>query len=199
MAQRLLRPVQDAAQECEAKSNRQNIAVGNDAWQIAHEQGYRGDQLLPTFSFTPKTKRVRPAFELFEYRRLLRTLIKWQRDCPNNTWLHARRLLTDYVLVLANSGMRIRAIARRQIPPRSLRILLGCDDRIARFHIAAHYLRKAIIVETDHNRYSRRQIVAKNPDLRLGRHLAHAARHIVQRRVWYPDHIVTLVGNDLRV
>ena len=63
-----------------------------------------GGQPLPTFSFTPKIKRVRPAFELFEYRRLLRTLIKWQRDCPNGTWLHARRLLTDYVLILATSG-----------------------------------------------------------------------------------------------
>ena len=73
----------------------------------AHEQGYRGNQPLPTFSFTPKKIRVRPAFELFEYRRLLRTLIRWQRDCPNETWLHTRRLLTDYVLVLANSGMRV--------------------------------------------------------------------------------------------
>jgi integrase len=34
-------------------------------------------------------------------------LIKWQRDCPNDTWLHTRRLLTDYVLILANSGMRV--------------------------------------------------------------------------------------------
>jgi integrase len=81
--------------------------LGKSIVRWAHEQGYRGDQLLPTFSFTPKTKRVRPAFELFEYRRLLRTLIKWQRNCPNETWLHARRLLTDYVLVLANSGMRV--------------------------------------------------------------------------------------------
>jgi integrase len=81
--------------------------LGKSIIRWAHEQGYRGDQPLPTFSFTPKIKRVRPAFELFEYRRLLRTLIKWQRDCPNDTWLHARRLLTDYVLILANSGMRV--------------------------------------------------------------------------------------------
>ncbi len=73
----------------------------------AHERGYRGNQPLPTFAFTPKKIRVRPAFELYEYRRLLRTLIKWQRDCPNETWLYARQLLADYVLVLANSGMRV--------------------------------------------------------------------------------------------
>jgi hypothetical protein len=56
----------------------------------AHERSYRGNQPLPTFAFTPKKIRVRPPFELYEYRRLLRTLIKWQRDCPNDTWLHAR-------------------------------------------------------------------------------------------------------------
>lgn len=73
----------------------------------AHDQGYRGNQQLPIFTFTPKKIRVRPAFELFEYRRLLRTLIKWQRDSPNETWRYARVLLADYVLVLANSGMRV--------------------------------------------------------------------------------------------
>ncbi len=83
------------------------MTLGKSIIKWAHEQGYRGDQLLPTFSFTPKKIRVRPAFELFEYRRLLRTLIKWQRDCRNEKWLHTRRLLTDYVLILANSGMRV--------------------------------------------------------------------------------------------
>jgi integrase len=81
--------------------------LGKAIVKWAHEQGYRGNQPLPTFSFTPKIKRVRPAFELFEYRRLLRTLIKSQRDCRNEIWLHTRRLLTDYVLILANSGMRV--------------------------------------------------------------------------------------------
>jgi integrase len=83
------------------------VALGKAIIRWAHEQGYRGNQPLPTFSFTPKKIRVRPAFELFEYRRLLRALIEWRRACPNETWLHARVLLTDYVLVLANSGMRV--------------------------------------------------------------------------------------------
>ena|SRR5450631_100 len=83
------------------------MMLGKAIIRWAHEQGYRGSQPLPTFNFTPKVERVRPAFELFEYRRLLRTLIKWQRGCPNETWLHARLLLADYVLILANSGMRV--------------------------------------------------------------------------------------------
>jgi integrase len=83
------------------------VTLGKSIILWAHEQGYRGNQPLPTFTYTSKINCVRPAFELFEYRRLLRGLIKWQRDCPNDTWLHARHLLTDYVLILANSGMRV--------------------------------------------------------------------------------------------
>ncbi len=82
------------------------LTLGKSIIKWAHERGYRGTQQLPTFSFVPKKRRVRPAFELFEYRRLLRTLIRWQHDCPNETWRHSRILLTDYVLVLASSGMR---------------------------------------------------------------------------------------------
>ena len=83
------------------------MMLGKAIVKWAHEQGYRGNQPLPTFTFTPKTNRVRPAFEVYEYRRLLRTLIQWQRDCRNPTWLRTRQLLTDYVLILANSGMRV--------------------------------------------------------------------------------------------
>jgi integrase len=83
------------------------MMLGKAIIKWAHEQGYRGDQPLPTFTFTPKKIRVRPAFELYEYRRLLRTLIKWQRDCRNENWRRTRQLLTDYVLILANSGMRV--------------------------------------------------------------------------------------------
>ena len=82
------------------------VTLGKSIIKWAHERGYRGTQPLPTFSFVPKKRRVRPAFELFEYRRLLRALIRWQRDCPNDKWRHSRILLTDYVLILASSGLR---------------------------------------------------------------------------------------------
>jgi integrase len=57
------------------------MMLGKAIIRWADEQGYRGNQPRPTFSFTPKIKRVRPAFEIFEYRRLLCALIKWRRDC----------------------------------------------------------------------------------------------------------------------
>ena len=51
-----------------------DMMLGKAIVRWAHEQGYRGDKSLPTVTFTPKKKRVRPAFELWEYRRLWRTL-----------------------------------------------------------------------------------------------------------------------------
>src|SRR5262249_43269563 len=59
------------------------VTLGKSIIKWAHERGYRGNRPLPTLSFVPKKRRVRPAFELFEYRRLLRALVRWQRGCPN--------------------------------------------------------------------------------------------------------------------
>jgi len=73
----------------------------------AHERGYRGKAQLPTYAFTAKLKRVRPAFESQEYQSLLDTL--WARvvNCPNLDWRASRELLRDYVLILANTGIRV--------------------------------------------------------------------------------------------
>jgi integrase len=75
------------------------------AW--ANERGYRGKLPLPTYTFTPKKKRVRPAFENGDYRGVLHAIDKWIRDCENPQYLHTRQLLEDYVVILARSGMRV--------------------------------------------------------------------------------------------
>jgi hypothetical protein len=73
----------------------------------AHEQGYRGKIALPTATFTPKKKRVRPAFELVEYRKLWRAMHNRVLNASNPRIKHSRELLRDYVLILANCGMRV--------------------------------------------------------------------------------------------
>jgi site-specific recombinase XerD len=83
-----------------------DMMLGKAIVKWAHEQGLRGDKPLPAVTFTPKKKRVRPAFELWEYRQLWRTLckrIKATRDLHTRL---SRELLRYYGLVLANSGMR---------------------------------------------------------------------------------------------
>ena len=51
-----------------------DLMLGKAIVKWAHEQGLRGNRPLPTVTFTPKMKRVRPAFEIPEYRRLWRTM-----------------------------------------------------------------------------------------------------------------------------
>jgi integrase len=83
------------------------MMLGKAIVKWAHEQGLRGKLALPTVTFTAKKKRARPAFEIPEYRRLWRTMRKRINEARNVRTLRTRELLRDYVLILANSGMRI--------------------------------------------------------------------------------------------
>lgn len=51
-----------------------DMMVGKAIMRWAHEQGFRGKRVAITATFTPKKKRVRPAFELSEFRLLWRIL-----------------------------------------------------------------------------------------------------------------------------
>jgi integrase len=84
-----------------------NLMVMRAVLKWAHERGYMGSLPIPTYTFTAKKKRVRPAFEVREYRQLLQALLRWERACERDDLLHTRQLLRDYVLILANSGMRV--------------------------------------------------------------------------------------------
>ena len=98
---------------CNAKLNpadktlQWEIMLGKAIIKWAHEKGLRGSTPVPTYTFTPALKRVRPAFDLLEYRRLWRTLWVRVKRCPNKRWRNSRELLRDYVFVLANSGLRV--------------------------------------------------------------------------------------------
>jgi integrase len=83
-----------------------DMMLGKAVVKWAHEQGLRGNKPLPTVTFTPKKKRVRPAFELWEYRQLWRTLFKRIKTATDQRTRKSRGLLRSYVLILANSGIR---------------------------------------------------------------------------------------------
>jgi len=83
------------------------MMLGKAILRWAHEQGFRGKQASITVTFTAKKKRVRPAFEIPEYRRLWRTMHKRITDAGDARLRRSREFLRDYVLVLANSGMRV--------------------------------------------------------------------------------------------
>jgi integrase len=83
-----------------------DMMLGKAIVRWAHVEGHRGDKPLPTVTFTPKKKRVRPAFEQWEYRRLWRTLCRRIKSAKDRRTRNSRELLRSYVLVLANSGIR---------------------------------------------------------------------------------------------
>ena len=89
------------------KTMQWEVMLGKAIIKWAYGRGYRGREPDPTYVYKIKKRRVRPAFELSEYRILWRALIKWERDCEVEEYKHTRQLLRDYVLILSNSGMRV--------------------------------------------------------------------------------------------
>jgi len=79
-----------------------DMMLGKAIVKWATEQGLRGKQPAITATFTPKKKRVRPAFERCEYRLLWRTLCKRINTARDKRSRASRELLRSYVLVLAN-------------------------------------------------------------------------------------------------
>ncbi len=83
-----------------------DMMIGKAIVRWAHGQGLRGKQALPTVTYTPKKKRVRPAFEVQEFRILWRVLCKRIKTARDERIEKSRELLRHYVLVVANSGLR---------------------------------------------------------------------------------------------
>ncbi len=98
---------QNAKRNLADKTLQWEITFGKSILPWAHGRGYLGNKILPTWSFKVKQRNVRPCFTWPEYNKLWRALIKWEEDCVQPDRLHTRQLLRDYVLILANSGMRV--------------------------------------------------------------------------------------------
>lgn len=73
----------------------------------AHEKGYRGAKQLPTWHFQAENKIVRPTFTVPEYKRLYERMRSWIREAKSAERIYTRELVRDYVLFLANSGLRV--------------------------------------------------------------------------------------------
>ncbi len=85
-----------------------DLMICKSVLKYAKDQNYFGTKAMPTFAFTPKLKRVRPAFTPTEFRKLRAGLRKWIDAAGDNAkWIRARWLLHDYALTLAMSGIRV--------------------------------------------------------------------------------------------
>lgn len=75
--------------------------------KFAHSRGYRGNTQLPTWRYKKEKRIVRPAFTPAEYKRVYEQMRKWIWETKDTEYRYTRELLRDYVLILANSGMRV--------------------------------------------------------------------------------------------
>ena len=75
--------------------------------KFATDRGYRGNKPLPTYRFKAEKTITRPALTLPEYSLLIKRMRKWIYETDNAEWRYTRELLRDYVLILANTGMRV--------------------------------------------------------------------------------------------
>jgi integrase len=83
------------------------VTEGKAIIRWAHEQGLRGSQPLPSYTFTPKKCGVRPPFEEGDFKRLSRALSERVKTAPDKRCRKSRLLLGMYVLLLAHTGMRV--------------------------------------------------------------------------------------------
>lgn len=84
-----------------------DLTHGKTLIRWATERGYRGTLPLPTYQFKIERRIVRPAFELAEYTTLYKTLRRRITEVHHRPWVDSRTMLRDYVLILANTGMRV--------------------------------------------------------------------------------------------
>ncbi len=85
--------------------NTHNAALSR-VFDVAVELGYMNKAQLPVLQNKPRDSDRRPDFTLVEYRHLYRFMRSWVKQGKSGKSRNMRMLLRDYVLILANTGMR---------------------------------------------------------------------------------------------
>jgi len=85
--------------------NNHNSAL-NKVFDYAEQHGWITAAVRPSLKNKGKKSAARPAFTLAEYRTLVRKLPHWMKKAKTPKSLQMRELLRDYVLILANTGIR---------------------------------------------------------------------------------------------
>jgi integrase len=83
----------------------ERATIGN-LYKWAMEQGYVNQSQLPVWSEIRKTISYRNAMQRDEYRVLYTYLRNWHQGIKDEREVYERKLVRDFILVLANTGMR---------------------------------------------------------------------------------------------
>ncbi len=126
----------------------------------AHEKGYRGTKQLPTWRFKAATRIVRPTFNVPEYKLIYERIRDWIKEAEGGERRYTRELLRDYVLILANSGMRVgEANNLKETDVEEFTDERGRKNYM--FHVKGKTGKRVVIPRTNSVRYVDR-VVARN-------------------------------------
>ena len=96
----------------EVKPEVKNVTLVNERATLGHmykwamDQGYVNQSQLPVWSEIRKTISYRKALQREEYRVLYTYLRNWHKDVKEDREIYERQLCRDFILILANTGMR---------------------------------------------------------------------------------------------
>ena len=136
------------------------MVFGKMVLRYAQDRGYLGHKSLPRFSFKLTTKRVRPDFTIGDFGHLKAALTQWLDRANSAPRRASRRLLHDYVLVLALSGVRIGEANNLKVRDvQRIRDDLGRDN--VQFHVRGKTGARIVVPHIDameviHNLLARR-------------------------------------------
>jgi integrase len=83
-----------------------HISAMNRVYDVAIERGWIAQQQIPKIKNTGAKGTAREAFSKSEYASLTSFMVKWSEKGHTGKTKQMRSLLRDYILVLANTGMR---------------------------------------------------------------------------------------------
>ena len=83
-----------------------HISAMNRVYDVAIERGWIAQQQIPKIKNTGAKGVAREAFSKSEYNSLTSYMVKWSEKGHTEKTKQMRALLRDYILVLANTGMR---------------------------------------------------------------------------------------------
>ena len=83
-----------------------HISAMNRVYDVAIERGWIAHQQVPKIKNTGAKGTAREAFSKSEYNSLTSYMVKWSENGLTDRATQIRTLLRDYVLILANTGMR---------------------------------------------------------------------------------------------
>lgn len=121
--------------------------------KYAQEKGYLGNKPVPKFRHKAQRFDTRPPFSAAEYRRLYTGMRRWMYEEKRNPkWHYTRELLRDYVLILANSGMRVGEANNLRVSD-LVKFKDENDRELYGFNVNGKTGKRFVVIRSNANRY----------------------------------------------